>query len=107
MTDYLEKLNLIPYLNELGFNLVSYGCTTCIGNSGPLLRISPKVRTMGYRYQLSYQAIVILKDAFIHKVKANWLASPPLVVAFAIAGTTNIDLTKEPLDKMPMVWMSI
>ena len=98
VTDYLEKLNLMPYLNELGFNLVGYGCTTCIGNSGPLSDdITQEIEDNG----LAVSAVLSGNRNFegrIHpQVKANWLASPPLVVAFAIAGTTDIDLTKEPL----------
>ncbi|NDB03561.1 MAG: aconitate hydratase [Flavobacteriaceae bacterium] len=98
VTDYLEKLNLMPYLNELGFNLVGYGCTTCIGNSGPLSDdITKEIEDNG----LAVSAVLSGNRNFegrIHpQVKANWLASPPLVVAFAIAGTTDIDLTKEPL----------
>ena len=98
VTEYLEKLGLMPYLNQLGFDLVGYGCTTCIGNSGPLSEtITQEIETHG----LSVSAVLSGNRNFegrIHpQVKSNWLASPPLVVAFAIAGTTNIDLTTEPL----------
>lgn len=100
VTDYLEKLNLMPYLDQLGFNLVGYGCTTCIGNSGPLDdAITQEIETNG----LSVSAVLSGNRNFegrIHpQVKANWLASPPLVVAFALAGTTNIDMNTEPLGK--------
>ncbi len=98
VTDYLHKAGLQKYLDELGFNLVGYGCTTCIGNSGPLPEPIAKAVTAG---DLSMSAVLSGNRNFegrIHPlVKANWLASPPLVVAFALAGTTRIDLTKEAL----------
>lgn len=97
-TKYLETAGLQPYLDKLGFNLVGYGCTTCIGNSGPLDDDIEKVIADA---NLSVSAVLSGNRNFegrIHPlVKANWLASPPLVVAFALAGTTRIDLTKEPL----------
>lgn len=98
VTRYLEKTNLQKYLNEIGFTLVGYGCTTCIGNSGPLPE--PVEKTV-VENDLIVSAVLSGNRNFegrIHPlVRANWLASPPLVVAFAIAGTTSIDLTKEPL----------
>jgi aconitate hydratase len=98
VTRYLEKTNLQKYLNEIGFTLVGYGCTTCIGNSGPLPE--PVEKTV-IDNDLIVSAVLSGNRNFegrIHQlVKANWLASPPLVVAFAIAGTTIIDLTKDPL----------
>lgn len=98
VTRYLEKTNLQKYLNEIGFTLVGYGCTTCIGNSGPLPE--PVEKTV-IENDLIVSAVLSGNRNFegrIHPlVKANWLASPPLVVAFAIAGTTLIDLTKDPL----------
>lgn len=98
VTDYLIKTNLIGYLEKLGFYLVGYGCTTCIGNSGPLPEMIAKTIT---ERDLSVAAVLSGNRNFegrIHPlVKANWLASPPLVVAFALAGTTRIDLTKDPL----------
>ncbi len=98
VTLYLEKTNLQKYLNEIGFTLVGYGCTTCIGNSGPLPE--PIEKTV-IENDLIVSAVLSGNRNFegrIHPlVKANWLASPPLVVAFAIAGTTVIDLTKDPI----------
>ena len=96
--DYLEKAKLIPALNNLGFNIVGYGCTTCIGNSGPLPEeISQAIHTG----QLIATAVLSGNRNFegrIHaEVKMNFLASPPLVVAYAIAGTMNIDLYNEAL----------
>lgn len=98
VTDYLAKAGLTPYLEQLGFHLVGYGCTTCIGNSGPLPEpISQAIR----EGNLSVSSVLSGNRNFegrIHQeVKANWLASPPLVVAFALAGTTRVDLSKEPL----------
>ena len=98
VTDYLQQAGLQPYLDKLGFNLVGYGCTTCIGNSGPLPEaISACVTTN----DLVVSAVLSGNRNFegrIHpQVRANWLASPPLVVAFALAGTTTIDLTTQPL----------
>ncbi len=100
VTRYLEKANLQKYLDELGFGLVGYGCTTCIGNSGPL---SDAVTKTIMQNDLIVSAVLSGNRNFegrIHPlVKANWLASPPLVVAFALAGTSNLDLTKDPLGK--------
>jgi len=100
VTEYLNKTDLAKYLNELGFYLVGYGCTTCIGNSGPLSE--PIAETIS-KNDLCVAAVLSGNRNFegrIHpQVKTNWLASPPLVVAFALAGTTNIDLTSEPLGK--------
>ncbi len=98
VTDYLQKANLQKYLDELGFQLVAYGCTTCIGNSGPLdARIEHPIRD----HDLITASVLSGNrnfEARIHSsVKANFLMSPPLVVAFAIAGKIDIDLTKEPL----------
>lgn len=100
VTHYLEQTDLQKYLNELGFTLVGYGCTTCIGNSGPLLE---SVEKTVIEHDVIVSAVLSGNRNFegrIHSlVKANWLASPPLVVAFALAGTTLIDLTKDPLGK--------
>jgi len=100
VTRYLEETDLQKYLNQIGFTLVGYGCTTCIGNSGPL---SEPVEKTVIENDLIVSAVLSGNRNFegrIHPlVKANWLASPPLVVAFAIAGTTLIDLTKDPLGK--------
>lgn len=98
VTDYLALAELTPYLDKLGFNLVGYGCTTCIGNSGPLLApIEEAIKDN----DLTIAAVLSGNRNFegrIHPlVKTNWLASPPLVVAYALSGNMNIDLTKEPL----------
>lgn len=98
VTDYLQKTDLQKYLNELGFQLVAYGCTTCIGNSGPL---EAKIEKPIKEYDLITASVLSGNrnfEARIHgSVKANFLMSPPLVVAFALAGRIDIDLTKEPL----------
>ncbi len=98
VTEYLEETNLQSALDQVGFNLVGYGCTTCIGNSGPLPEAISGAIAKG---DLTVSAVLSGNRNFegrVHQeVRANWLASPPLVVAFAIAGTTRIDLTKEPL----------
>ncbi len=98
VTDYLAKAGLQSYLDNLGFNIVGYGCTTCIGNSGPLTGAIADAIDAG---DLSVCSVLSGNRNFegrIHaQTKANWLASPPLVVAFALAGTTRIDLTSEPL----------
>ncbi|RUO25968.1 aconitate hydratase AcnA [Aliidiomarina minuta] len=94
VTDYLEKAGLNVYLDKLGFDLVGYGCTTCIGNSGPLPDEVAKAVDEG---ELVVSSVLSGNRNFegrIHpQVQANWLASPPLVVAFALAGTTRIDLS--------------
>lgn len=98
VTDYLEKTGLTPYLNQLGFQLVAYGCTTCIGNSGPL---DERMEEAIKNYDLVAASVLSGNrnfEARIHgSVKANFLMSPPLVVAFAIAGKVDIDMEKEPL----------
>ncbi len=98
VTDYLKKANLIGALETLGFNVVGYGCLTCIGNSGPL---PDKVAKIVTEQDLVACAVLSGNRNFEGRVnplvKANYLASPPLVIAFALAGTVNIDLTKEPL----------
>jgi aconitate hydratase len=100
VTDYLEKAGLNKYLDKLGFNLVGYGCTTCIGNSGPLnLNISESIKK-GNLYTASVLSGNRNFEGRINPdVKANYLASPPLVVAYALAGSMNVDLYKEPLGK--------
>jgi len=99
VTDYLETAGLMKPLEKLGFFLVGYGCTTCIGNSGPLA--SPEVEAAVTAEDLSVVAVLSGNRNFesrIHPlVKASYLGSPPLVVAYALAGTVNIDLTKDPL----------
>jgi aconitate hydratase len=98
VTEYYDKAGLTPYLEELGFHTVGYGCTTCIGNSGPL----PEEISRGVS-QGDLVVCAVLSgnrnfEARIHpEVKANYLASPPLVVAYALAGRMDIDLTTEPL----------
>lgn len=98
VTQYLATAGLQTYLDQLGFNLVGYGCTTCIGNSGPLPDAISETITNN---DLIVSAVLSGNRNFegrIHpQVKANWLASPPLVVAFALAGTTTINLDSEPL----------
>lgn len=98
VSDYLAHAGLTPYLDQLGFNLVGYGCTTCIGNSGPLPEPIEEAIKKG---DLTVGAVLSGNRNFegrIHPlVKTNWLASPPLVVAYALAGNMNIDLTREPL----------
>lgn len=98
VTEYLEKAGLQDSLNELGFNLVGYGCTTCIGNSGPLPDIVEEAIGENDIVACSVLSGNRNFEGRIHaRVKANWLASPPLVVAYALAGTTRIDLSTEPL----------
>jgi aconitate hydratase len=100
VTDYLKKTGLTPYLNKLRFNTVGYGCTTCIGNSGPL---DPAIEDAIVKND--YVTASVLSgnrnfEARVHQnVKSNFLMSPPLVVAFALAGRVDIDLSCEPLGK--------
>jgi aconitate hydratase len=100
VTEYLNKTGLQPFFDELGFNLTGYGCMTCIGNSGPL--------DYGLEDTIAEHDIIAASvlsgnrnfEARVHQnIKANFLMSPPLVVAFALAGTVNIDLTKDPIGK--------
>jgi aconitate hydratase len=98
VTEYLNKAGLTPFLNEIGFNLVGYGCTTCIGNSGPLPdEISAEIRERGLVVASVLSGNRNFEGRIQQDVRANYLASPPLVVAYAIAGSMNIDLTTEPL----------
>jgi len=100
VTEYLEKTGLQPYLNQLGFNLVGYGCTTCIGNSGPL---DPSIEQALSDHDLIAASVLSGNrnfEARVHQsIKANFLMSPPLVVAFALAGRIDIDLVSEPIGK--------
>src|SRR5438445_1745656 len=100
VTDYLDRAGLQPYLDKLGFSLVGYGCTTCIGNSGPLPDAVHKAVTDS---KLVASAVLSGNRNFEGRinpdVKANYLASPPLVVAYALAGSTAVDLVKDPLGK--------
>ena len=98
VTEYLKKAGLLEDLETLGFNVVGYGCTTCIGNSGPL---NEPIGRAIHDHQLSVSAVLSGNRNFegrVHQdVRMNYLASPPLVVAYALAGSTDIDLTSEPL----------
>ncbi|RJQ10291.1 MAG: aconitate hydratase AcnA [Dehalococcoidia bacterium] len=98
VTEYLDDAGLTPYLDQLGFELVGYGCTTCIGNSGPL---PTEIEAAVDRGNLAVAAVLSGNrnfEARVHnKVRSNYLASPPLVVAYALAGTTDIDVYAEPL----------
>jgi aconitate hydratase len=100
VTEYLQKTGLQEYLDKLGFNLVGYGCTTCIGNSGPL---DPNIEQVLSDHDLIAASVLSGNrnfEARVHQsIKANFLMSPPLVVAFAIAGRVDIDLSKDPLGK--------
>lgn len=100
VTEYLNEAGLTPYLDQIGFNLVGYGCTTCIGNSGPLPEAVDKAIAEG---DLIVAGVLSGNRNFegrIHQnVKANYLASPPLVVAYALAGTVDIDMTTDSLGK--------
>ena len=100
--DYYERAGLLPYLDKLGFNLVGYGCTTCIGNSGPL---PPAISEAVNDYDLAVVSVLSGNRNFEGRinpdVKLNYLASPPLVVAYALAGTMDIDLAREPLGSDP------
>ena len=102
VTDYYEKSGLLPYLEKLGFDIVGYGCTTCIGNSGPLI---PEVSAAVNERDLAVVSVLSGNRNFEGRinpdVKMNYLASPPLVVAYAIAGTMDIDLLTEPLGSDP------
>src|SRR5436309_1850210 len=98
VTDYYRRTGLTPYLEALGFATVGYGCTTCIGNSGPLAEPISRAIAEGSLVACSILSGNRNFEARIHpEVKANYLASPPLVVAYAIAGRIDIDLTTEPL----------
>ena len=100
VTDYLDKTGLQKYLDRLGFNLVGYGCTTCIGNSGPL---HPKIEQAIAEFDLVAASVLSGNrnfEARVHQnIKANFLMSPPLVVAFALAGRVDLDLSKEPIGR--------
>ena len=98
VTDYYEKSGLTPYLDKLGFNLVGYGCTTCIGNSGPLI---PEVSKAVNDGDLAVTAVLSGNRNFEGRInpdiKMNYLASPPLVIAYALAGSMDVDLYNDPL----------
>jgi aconitate hydratase len=98
VTEYLRAAGLLEYLAELGFNIVGYGCTTCIGNSGPLPEpVSSIVRDRGLIVASVLSGNRNFEGRIQSQVRANYLASPPLVVAYALAGRMQIDLTSEPL----------
>lgn len=98
VSDYYERSGLTPYLDKLGFNLVGYGCTTCIGNSGPLI---PEVSAAVQEKDLAVTSVLSGNRNFEGRinpdVKMNYLASPPLVVAYALAGSMDVDLFEDPL----------
>jgi aconitate hydratase len=98
VTDYLEKTGLAPYLDQLGFQTVGYGCTTCIGNSGPL---DPKIEEAVVKNDLVAASVLSGNrnfEARVHQnIKSNFLMSPPLVVAFALAGRVDLDLSVDPI----------
>ncbi|MEI8089539.1 MAG: aconitate hydratase AcnA [Opitutaceae bacterium] len=100
VTDYLEKTGLAPYLDQLGFQTVGYGCTTCIGNSGPL---SAPIEEAIVKHDLVAASVLSGNrnfEARVHQnIKSNFLMSPPLVVAFALAGRVDLDLSTEPLGR--------
>jgi aconitate hydratase len=104
VTDYLERAGLMPYLEALRFHLVGYGCTTCIGNSGASLA-SDQVNQAVREHGLAVASVLSGNRNFagrIHPlVRASYLASPPLVVAYALAGSVDVDLTKEPIGTDP------
>jgi len=98
VTDYLKQAGLDTYLDQLGFNLVGYGCTTCIGNSGPLPDdVSAEIDARSLVVVSVLSGNRNFEGRVQQQVRANYLASPPLVVAYALAGTMNLDLTTEPL----------
>ena len=102
VTDYLDDAGLTPYLDKLRFNLVGYGCTTCIGNSGPLsLEISKAIHDDDLVTVAVLSGNRNFEGRINSDVRANYLASPPLVVAYAIAGTMDIDLTNDPIGHDP------
>ncbi len=98
VTDYLKRAGLDTYLDQIGFNLVGYGCTTCIGNSGPLPEeVSAEIGERGLVVASVLSGNRNFEGRIQQDVRANYLASPPLVVAYALAGSMNVDLTTEPL----------
>jgi aconitate hydratase len=98
VTEYLREAGLTPYLDQLGFETVGYGCTTCIGNSGPLPENVAKAVSEGHLVAAAVLSGNRNFEGRVHpQVKANYLASPPLVVAYALAGSVDVDLAREPL----------
>ena len=102
VTDYLDRAGLTPYLQQLGFDLVGYGCTTCIGNSGPLI---PAVSAAVTGHDLTVCSVLSGNRNFEGRIHAecqmNFLTSPPLVIAYALAGTMHADLLREPIGHDP------
>jgi len=102
VTEYLNAAGLTPYLDQLGFNLVGYGCTTCIGNSGPLPDdVSAEIREKNLVVAAVLSGNRNFEGRIQQEVRANYLASPPLVVAYSLAGTMTTDLTTEPIGTTP------
>ena len=98
VTDYYDRAGLTPYLDKLGFNLVGYGCTTCIGNSGPIIEeVSEAVNTADLAVTAVLSGNRNFEGRISPDVKMNYLASPPLVVAYALAGSMDVDLQNDPL----------
>ena len=98
VTEYLKATDLLPYLEKLGFSIVGYGCTTCIGNSGPLPEpVGNAIRENGLTTATVLSGNRNFEARIHQDVRANFLMSPPLVVAYALAGNVMKDLTKEPL----------
>ena len=98
VTEYLHKAGLTPYLERLGFHLVGYGCTTCIGNSGPLPdEVSAEIESRNLVVASVLSGNRNFEGRIQQQVRANYLASPPLVVAYALAGRMSLDLTTEPI----------
>src|SRR3954451_9536934 len=101
VTDYYERTGLTPYLEKLGFNLVGYGCTTCIGNSGPLI---PEASQAVNDHDLAVVSVLSGNRNFEGRinpdVKMNYLASPPLVVAYAHAGSMDVNLLDDPIGQV-------
>jgi len=100
VSDYLEKSGLSKYLDKLGFNLVGYGCTTCIGNSGPLDKwVTEQIQNKNLSVCSILSGNRNFEGRVHHEVKANYLASPPLVVAYALVGNINIDILNNPIHR--------
>src|SRR4029079_16188143 len=98
VTEYLQASGLMPYLQALGFHVVGYGCTTCIGNSGPLPEpVSDGVRDKDLVVSAVFSGNRNFEGRINQQVRMNFLGSPPLVVAFALRGDINADLTKDPV----------
>ncbi len=107
--DYLEKAGLMPYLEKLKFHIVGYGCTTCIGNSGPLpVEVSEEIDEKDLVVASVLSGNRNFEGRINSEVRANYLMSPPLVVAFALAGRIDVDLRKDPVGKAktasPSTW---